>query len=125
MNVYYYIYYKVYRMAERSSMPWWSDFRAEFLISSIEMALLALAEYKISLLLSIQGAGDYGLWGYGLIIGAPPLILNHFLFLYGNRWKKIVWYFDEVNKQEKKKMDLQMAVVLLLVGSLFVFLLLL
>jgi len=125
MNVYHYIFYKLYRLLEKREIPWWSDFRAEFLITAIEMLLLALAEYKISLLLSIQSAAVYGLWRYLLIIGAPPLILNHFLFQYGNRWKKIVRYFDKVDKQERKKMDIQMAVVLLLVGSLFVFLLLL
>lgn len=125
MGVYHYIYYRIYRLAESSSLPWWSDLKAGFLMAAIEMALLALIEYKIAFLLSIQGADVYGMWGYVLIIAVPPLIINYFLFLYGSKWKVIINHFDEIDKVGKYKMNLQMTVVFLLLVGLFIFLLLL
>jgi len=73
MNVYHYIFYKLYRLLEKGEMPWWSDFKAGFLIAAIEMIFLALVEYKITLLLSTPGADIYiyGKWSYKLIIGGP------------------------------------------------------
>lgn len=112
-------------MAERTSLPWWTDFRVVILIALAEMSLLALAEYKFATIYSIPGADALGEWGYILIIAGPPFIINYFLFLYGNRWKEIIQYFDGVDKEEKSKMNLQMTAVLLLVAGLFVFLLLL
>jgi len=125
MSVYYYIFYKLYRLLEKGEMPWWSDFKAGFLIAAIEGLLIALIDFKAHKLFGIADATELGKWGYILIIGGPPLILNYFLFLYGNRWKEIVRHFDEANRQEKNKMNLQMAVVLLLMAGIFVFLVLL
>lgn len=119
-NVYYYLYYKVYTLLERTSMPWWSDFKAGFLISCIQMSLLAIIEYKVSSIFSVTGADMFGFWSYFLFIGIPPLALNYFLFGYRNKWKDIVEYFDKINPQLKNKLNLQMLVVILFVISLFI-----
>jgi len=125
MNVYYYLFYKLYQLAERTTMPWWSDFKASLVIACVEMAILALAEYKIALFTSTQGVATFGKWGYILIIGGPPLFLNYMLFLYKNRWKEIVCHFEKAERQERSKMNLQITILITIVIGAFVFLLLL
>lgn len=121
-NIYYYIYYKLYRLAESTSLPWWSDFKAGFLITIIQIIFLALLEYKLTLIL-FNGSNDfYGMWGYILLIGVPPLILNYFLFGYREKWKEIIIHFEKGDKQLKKKMNIQMTVVIIVLINIFIIL---
>lgn len=111
MNVYDYIYYKIYYLAERSSLPWWSDLKAGFLIAAIEGLLIAFINYKICKLFGVGDATELGKWGYILIIGGPPLIINYFLFGFRDRWKEILSHFDKADQQEIRKMNIQMTLI--------------
>lgn len=122
MGVYHYIYYRLYRLFEKGQFAWWSDFKAGFIIAAVEMAILALIEYKIASIYSVSGAGYFGKNGYLLIIAAPPIVFNYFFFQYDDRWKPIIKHFDKASKLEKQKMNIQMAVVLVFVGGLVAFL---
>lgn len=122
MGIYHYIFYKIYRLAESNSMPWWSDFKAGFIMAAAEMMLIALIDFKMYRLFGIGNASQLGKWGFILVIAAPPVVFNYFFFQYNDRWKPIVRHFDKASKQEKRKMNIQMAVVLVLVGGLVAFL---
>jgi len=122
MGVYRYIYYRLYRLFEKGEFSWWSDVKGWFIIAAIEMMILALIEFKLASNFSILGADYLGKNGYLLIIAVPPLLFNYFFFQYNDRWKPIIKHFDKASKQEKRKMNIQMAVVLVLVGSLVAFL---
>lgn len=119
MGVYHYLYYRIYRLLEHSSFPWWSDFKAGFLMASVEGLLIAIIEFKVHLLYGIGDATELGKWGYILVIGGPPLLLNYYLFGFRDRWKEIVRYFDKADRIEKKRLSLKMTMLLLLVTGLF------
>jgi multisubunit Na+/H+ antiporter MnhB subunit len=122
MNVYHYIFYRIYRLAESNSMPWWSDFKAGFIIAVVQIWIIVLVDYKVNKHFGFFNTLELGKWGYALVIGGLPLTFNYFFFQYNDRWKPIVKHFNKASKQEKRKMNIQMAVVLVLVGGLVAFL---
>lgn len=121
MEVYHYMYYSLYRLFEKDDFSWWNDVKSWFIIAVIEMMILALIEFKLASNFSILGADYHGKNGYLLIIAVPLILFNYFFFQYNDRWKPIVKHFDKASKQEKRKMNIQMAIVLLFVGGFVAF----
>lgn len=122
MSVYHYIYYRLYRLFEKGEFSWWSDVKGWFILAAIEMMIFALINFKLTAAFDIKSISYLGKEVYIFIIAAPPVLFNYFFFQYNDRWKPIVKHFDKASKQEKRKMNIQMAVVLVLVGGLVAFL---
>jgi len=122
MDVYRYIYYRLYRLFEKVEFSWWSDVKGWFILAAIEMMIFALINFKLSAFFDVKSISYLGKEIYLAIIAVPPILFNYFFFQYNDRWKPIIKHFDKVSKQEKRKMNIQMAIVLLFVGGFVAFL---
>jgi len=115
MTVYKYLFYRLYKLLRRGEMAWWTDFRTSLMLSVFEILILALIEFKITMHWNLAGEVFYGKWGYIALIASPPLLINYFLFLHQNKWEQVIQKFDSEEKSNKRKNDLVLSVVLILV----------
>ena len=122
MYLYQYIFYKIYKLIEKPDFSWWSDFRASFLISMIECSVLVLLDFKLYKYTGIGGIFNLGKWPFILILSFPPIIVNHLIFVYNDRWKKIVNYFDKLGRKETSKLNRLLTLIVFSVICLIVFL---
>ncbi len=122
MCIYYYIFYKIYKFIEKPDFSWWSDFRASLLISMIQGLVLFIIDFKIYKYTNTGFVMNLGKWPSILILGFPPIIVNHLIFIHNNRWKKIVNYFDSLEKNKKSKLNQLFMLIVFLVIFLITFL---
>ena len=122
MNLYHYIFYKLYKLIEKPDFSWWSDFRASLAISITQGIFLLLIDFKIDKYTGIGVVMQLGKWPSILIFGCIPIILNHFIFIHNNHYKKIINYYDCIGKKKKTKLNQLLSLIILLFISLIVFL---
>ncbi|WP_142688502.1 hypothetical protein [Chitinophaga polysaccharea] len=95
-NGYKYFFYKMYRFAEKVPSPWWSEWKAAFYLSIIElMFLMSLEGYLLIM---------YRIDIFKIFFNIPLILvllgLNYMLFLHNDKWKL---YIKELDKQSRRQ----------------------
>jgi len=116
MKLYKYMFYRLYRLIDKD-YEWATDMRTSTLISLAELGFIAFLIFKFS-------NGKLSSLGFGLILlllGLPFFVLNIYLFIFKDA-KELLSYFKNIDKKQKQRLNVQMYVVLLLLGGLIFFL---
>lgn len=115
---YFHIFYSFYQM-DQITQPWWSEDKAVFFLSVFETLLLSLIGVFLQDFIEV-GFLFSNFFVYTLFLILPPGLANYFLFLYKDKWKKII--HDQAKLSMKKKVIYRSFMVLIIVtifGSLF------
>ncbi len=106
---YYYLFYWFYRLFERSSLPWLSDFRAMAILVIIELIAITTILGSMTLLteVSLVPNSPYSFSAF-VILGFLTFI-KYKVFISKDRWKEEIKPFEKYNRKQRIK------------GTLFVF----
>lgn len=116
MKLYKYLFYQIYKFLKFTNVdfPYWLDIKTVFVLYWIEIMLGLLINYKVSKYVNWIFLSEKYLL---CLIGILPFIINYYIFGYQDKHKKIINYFDKIDKKEKKKLNIQLLVlVLFLIG---------
>ncbi len=124
MNLYNYFFYQIYRSIKftNKDFKFWLDIKTILVIVWIEISSFTLLFYKIDKYFNTCDFLSEKL-GYFLFIGLPPLVFNYYIFEYQDKYKRIIKYFEKIDKKEKKKLNIQLLILLLFLTGFIVFLL--
>src|SRR5699024_1207663 len=116
MKLYKYMFYRLYRLIDKD-YEWATDMRTSTLISLAELGFIAFLIFKFS-------NGKLSSLGFGLILlllRLPVCVLSIYLFIFKDA-KELLSYCNIIDKKQKQRLNVQMYVVLLLLGGLIFFL---
>ena len=125
LKAYYYLFYKLYRFGENAPSVWWSDWKANVVITAMEVCLLVSADIYYTV---ITGrSSDIGPFSPQVLIPlAAILLINWKLFGNERSWRKYVDEFDHWPRRKDRIGGLIVLGVVLMViaNSVFSFYLL-
>lgn len=100
-RVYYYLFYKFYKMSEAAPSRWWSDWKASLalIVLKIWFIVSILIYYKIFLNPNADIIGSEISWIFLVIIIS---LIDYFTFHHRDQWKEIVAMFDQLPKKQNR-----------------------
>ena len=122
MNFYYYLYYKLYKLAEAAPFRWSSEWKASlFLDALVFFAVISAMNYYSFIFnvdIVIENPYFFVLISY-FLIGLP----NFFMFNFNNQWRKIIKKNDLLpkNSQYTKSIVAWCTIFLILANFIFSF----
>ena len=98
-RIYYYFFYKFYKMSEAAPSKWASDWKASIVIAALEIWLLfSLINYY-----NVFVDKDFFLPQiFYIIIGVAVFVLNYYLFIHTDIWKEYVKEYDKLPKDKNR-----------------------
>lgn len=105
IDIYKYLFYKLYKLAELADFKWWSEIKASLIISGFEIILCISISYKFDKILDIGSYEYLGKQGHMWLVGLPISLGNYYYFFMKNDWKLIINKFDKMLKANKRKMN--------------------
>src|SRR5215208_2983564 len=100
-NIYYYLFYKLYKFSEAAPSKWWSDWKAVLAIDAlwVFLGLSGLVYYSVITRHGVNlGDGTFAVILYLICIALP----NYFIFHHQDQWKKIIHDFDKLPKHTNR-----------------------
>ena len=119
-NCYYYFFYKLYNWYESFPLKWWSDWKAAFSITILEILMLVTLEGILSAL-NERDLIPINTNIFAISIGIIIFWLNYFVFIYKDKWKP---YVDRFEMWPKNKNKLGGIIVWIIIGIVFISLIL-
>ncbi len=104
-RAYDYFFYSLYRFSQAAPSKWWSEGKAAFVLSSLEVYLLLSIITLTAAVLKRDILPDNK---FPLIILVVLLFYggNYYLYIHKNKWRKIIGGFDSIPKQKKLVYDI-------------------
>ena len=119
-KLYYYLYYKLYKLSEAAPSRWLSDWKAELAIDILEGFFIfsLLTYYTVFVNRHFQIPNSFIIIMFYILTIALP---NYFIFHRRDQWKSIVHEFDKIPKNKNRIGGWIVFIIILLVIANLVF----
>ncbi|WP_299568502.1 hypothetical protein [uncultured Pedobacter sp.] len=118
-RAYDYFFYSLYRFSQAAPSKWWSEYKVWLSITVLEGFLCFSVIFYTSAYLkkNILPESQFAVILFTILL----LAFNYYLFLYKNKWEKVIASFDHLSKKAKIVYDFLcwLAALFIIVGLIF------